>query len=184
VRSSQSKLSLGYDWGLHRGALTRQIILMVERPPSAGSSPGRDDGLFEATEITAREHSRPAKGSSEPTEILLVDAHRRTREVAILAAAITIAVSLIAATWLVTRRTTEAVQGGLVVVSAPAGAEVVIDSVALGQTPFSSSNLEGGLHSVAVKRSGYQPINTAVQIVPRKVVELRYVLVPAAAGAP
>jgi hypothetical protein len=172
--------------GLHSLALPRQIVSMVEHPPSAGSRPVHDGTSAQYTEITAHERiSRgPAAGSAEPTEILYVDTRRRTREIAILTAAVTIAASLIAATWLVTRRSSEAVQGGLVILSTPAGAEVLIDSVSLGQTPFSSSNLEGGLHSVAVKRPGYQPINTAVQIVPSKVVELRYALVPQTMGPP
>ena len=159
---------------------------MAERSNSDGLGPAPDGPKMDSTEIT--EHERvtrpPAAGSAEPTEILQVDTRRRTREIAILSAAITIAASLIAATWLVTRHNSEPVQGGLVVVSTPAGAEVLIDSVSLGQTPFSSANLETGLHSVGVRRPGYHPINTAVQIVPRKVVELRYALVPQAAGAP
>jgi hypothetical protein len=153
---------------------------MGDRPADgfAASEPGRNG--VESTEITEHDRVkiRPARGTSEPTEILHFEPGSRAREIAILIAALGIAASLIAGTWLLTRRDVDLGQGGVVVLSTPPDAEVLIDSVPLGFTPFSSSNMEAGKHTITVRRAGYQPIVGTVEISPHKIIELRYPLQP------
>lgn len=150
----------------------RQIGVMAE-PTAPEPSPG-----LETTEITSRKRVErsPVFDGSEPTEILPVPEHRWRREIWILATAVVAAVSLVLASWVMTRKSAPAPQGGLVVLSTPADAEVLIDGTKVGTTPFSSSAIGGGAHSITVRRTGYASISETVQIAPHKVVELRYTM--------
>src|SRR5205823_11593771 len=54
--------------------------------------------------------------------------------------------------------------GRLQVISTPAGAQVLIDGVDVGRTPFSSEELPGGTHLVEVRQAGFQPFGQQVPI--------------------
>ncbi len=54
--------------------------------------------------------------------------------------------------------------GSLAVVTEPAGAQVYIDGVLIGNSPTTTSGLADGSHSLSIKKDGYQDLSVSVTI--------------------
>ena len=59
----------------------------------------------------------------------------------------------------------ETFEGGLVVISRPDGARVLVDGHAVGTTPLTMKALSAGSHAVRLEKDGYAPWSASVQVV-------------------
>jgi serine/threonine protein kinase len=150
----------------------------VTGPPEAMSGPEVSAGS-----LTAPSEPSAAvvdSGRAVPTQVRRVFHQRlQARDVGIVVAALLIAVATIGLTWWLTRPPPGPVRGGVVVLSVPEGAEVLVDEVVVGETPFSSSTLNSGAHTLLVRKHGWQAQSQELEIVPHRVVEVRLTLQPA-----
>jgi hypothetical protein len=69
-------------------------------------------------------------------------------------------------------------RGALVLNSFPAGAEVVVNGKAMGQTPVVLEDLPAGSRAVVLRREGYAPWSASVRVVANERVPVRVTLRP------
>jgi hypothetical protein len=120
-----------------------------------------------------------ALGRAIPTEVRRAfRARPRVRDAALVGCALLIAITTIGLTWWTTRPQPGPARGNLVVLSVPEGAEVLVDEVLVGETPFASSSLGSGSHTVQVRKAGWVAQVREVEVVPHRVVELKFALQP------
>lgn len=115
-----------------------------------------------------------------PTEIR--DAYRRQhrrRDLLIVLGAVGLAMALVLGTWIATRPSGSDASGGVIITTVPPEAQVLLDGVLVGSTPFSSSAIPPGAHDVMLEKPGFAAVADSVRIVGNKVVELHVVLRPA-----
>lgn len=72
--------------------------------------------------------------------------------------------------------------GGLIVNSSPAGADVFIDGVYQGPTPQEVSSIKAGRHYVRVRQQGFTETGQVVDITPRRTIEVEANLEPTEDG--
>ncbi|MEE8409896.1 MAG: serine/threonine-protein kinase [Myxococcota bacterium] len=169
----------------HAGHVTREEAWVddtaPQRPAHRVAAPGRA-----AQRDTSRDGGLADDSPSQvfrlggwPTEIR--SAHRKKgrplRDALIVIAALAIAGGLVMATWFGTRLSGRAGRGGIVVITNPPQAEVLLDGVRVGLTPFSSS-VHAGERTVTIRKPGFATIFRKVRIGREKVVELSLALVP------
>ncbi|MBI5511373.1 MAG: serine/threonine protein kinase [Deltaproteobacteria bacterium] len=129
----------------------------------------------EATPTTfPRRAFAPAPGAGRPTEIRRAFGHSgRGRDLAIILAALAAAGGLVLGTWLFTRPLETAVKGGVIITSAPSAAQVAVDGVFVGTTPYSSGNIPAGAHEITLDKPGFVSHVEHVKVVANKVVEIK-----------
>ncbi len=74
--------------------------------------------------------------------------------------------------------------GALSVTTTPAGAQVYLDGVLIGNSPTTSSGLAPGSHTLQMKMSGYQDLSVPVSITAGQTTQYSTSLIAAAAGTP
>lgn len=114
---------------------------------------------------------------AQATTVIPSRAHRRRttlRDLLILSLAVMVAVGLVAFTWVYTQVDPNAF-GGLEVTSEPVGAEILLDGVSVGRTPFESQTIPAGVHHIRVELDGYPPASSKITITENRI---RTVYVP------
>ncbi|OGQ78824.1 MAG: hypothetical protein A2289_11470 [Deltaproteobacteria bacterium RIFOXYA12_FULL_58_15] len=167
---------------LDNRAMAHRPRTPTKRPQKSRKEPSgadlTDDTPVEPMRLPSEEVNKSvAIGVAHPTEVRpSFPRPRRTRDLLIVLMAVLIAASLVASTWLWTRTTGAPGIGGAVVVSKPVGAQVMVDGVRVGQTPYSTSSLREGPHIITLELPGYQRTNRTIRVVADRVVELKVVL--------
>ena len=64
----------------------------------------------------------------------------------------------------------------LTIDSVPAGANLYIDSVLEGTTPYTTINIEPGIYEVRIEKDGYLPFSTTVEVEKGKEISLLFPL--------
>jgi hypothetical protein len=159
-----------------RAPLPRQSGASVTHGSSSaleGDSSSAPDGS--AVLSAPGDCERPASASSAPpTQVLSVFRRRRVRrnrEVLIVAGAVVLAAGLVFATWFSTRAADQDARGGIVVITDPPNAEVMLDGVRVGVTPYSAS-VPVGRRRLAIRKPGYTAEARDVVIGPHGVAEV------------
>ena len=96
----------------------------------------------------------------------------------IVGVAVILALGFVVGTWLLTRPAGSTSGGGLIITSAPSEAQVLVDGVLVGATPFSSAAIPPGAHDVTLDKNGFATTGDHVKVVSNRVVELHVVLKP------
>ena len=149
---------------------SRQLPMSGNTPVEAGPEPSATG---------PRRVTAGFPGDARPTEVR--NAYKRSgrgRDLLILAAAIVTALGLVFGTWLATRPTAGEARGGVIITSAPSDAQVLLDGVLVGSTPFSSATIPPGTHDVTVEKPGFSSSAEHLKVIGNKVVELHVTLKP------
>ncbi len=155
-------------------------------PPVANRQPGprgratpadTDPAALRQDTSPGRPPSFVAAAQVRPTEVLRAP-KRKSRDMAIVLAAVVVALALVTLTWLYTRPSAAPGHGGVVILSRPSAAEVFIDGARVGETPFSSGTVAVGRHEIMVRKAGFASTSEWVRVAERKVVELELLLAP------
>jgi hypothetical protein len=163
-----------------RGISRRRVTedTPVTGPPEAMAGPEASAGA--ATTPSPPPAAVIAFGKAIPTEVRRAFQRRPAlRDLSIVLAALLIAILTIGITWWGTRPTPGPVRGSVVVISVPEGAQVLVDDVLVGETPFSSSTLSSGPHTLVLRKEGWLSQTRELEVVPHRVIEIRVDLQPA-----
>ncbi|MEO1483932.1 MAG: serine/threonine-protein kinase [Myxococcota bacterium] len=87
----------------------------------------------------------------------------RIRDFLILTFSVMVAAGLVAFTWVYTQVDPNAI-GGIEITSEPSGAEVLLDGVSVGRTPFESRTIRAGSHDIHVELDGYPSVTSRIRI--------------------
>jgi serine/threonine protein kinase len=138
----------------------------------------------EDTPITAPEPATPTELNSSPdraaglgkarllTPLPSASRRRRFMNAMIVLVTIVVGTGMVISSWYWTRSDPGTKHGGVVILSVPEGAQVLIDGVQVGLTPFSSFTVSEGEHAIAVHLAGHRSERRHVQIVARRVVRI------------
>ena len=105
---------------------------------------------------------------------------RRRREISLMAAAVVLAGGLLLGTWAFLHGKTDrgSRNTGLVVVTNPPRAKVLLNGNELGITPFSSRTVQPGIHELVLKHQGYQDLEYTIEIDEDGILQLDFSLLP------
>ncbi len=81
-------------------------------------------------------------------------------------------------TYVATRPASRESRGYVVITSVPSGAQVLLDGVLVGITPYSSRAVVPGAHEVLLERPGYVGVRQSVRVTANQVVEVQVALTP------
>ena len=83
-------------------------------------------------------------------------------------------------TWAVFKDTASSAskKSGLVVLTTPPKAKVLLNGIELGITPFSSRTIQPGIHELILQHQGYQDLEYTIEINEDGILQLDFSLLP------
>ncbi len=122
-----------------------------------------EDDADDAREDTEKTLYPPLLEPVNPTVLLTAYRKKPRKEVVIIGVSLAVALLIIATTWVATRPPAGS-YGELMMVTVPNGADVRVDGVWLGRTPYNSGDLLTGPHRVEFSLKGYTTHARVVQV--------------------
>lgn len=157
-----------------RDLRSEDTLVRVKVAPNSAGSPQdsvettdirTDPRMRLSTQRVRDENEHDLRETPGPISTRIVSAARArhrpgwVRDLAIVVGALFLATVLILVTWAYTREDGSAdgvaSPGAITVTSAPSGAEVLIDGVSVGKTPYSSGEIRAGERSIRVELDGF-----------------------------